>query len=299
MSTFYRRLPRFDYIVPKTLDEALKTLNKYKGSSKLLAGGTDLVLQLKKRERTAPEYVIDLKGIPGLDQLSYDTDGLKIGALTTISAIEQSPEVCREFPILAQAALLMASPQVRNRATFVGNICNAAASADSAPSLLVLSACVKIKSSRKERTIPMEQFFTGPGTTALKTNEMVVGIWLPKQVSGTRGIYLKLSPRHSMDLAVVGVAVSGICQNGFCEDVRIALGAVAPTPVRMTGAEAILKGRKISSELIDEAARRAMDECNPRKDSYRASPEYRRDMVYVMTRRALNQILVQQSGEQK
>ena len=138
----------------------------------------------------------------------------------------------------------------------------------------------------------MEQFFTGPGTTVLKSNEIVVGISVPKQLSGMRGVYLKLSPRHSMDLAVVGVAASGVCQNGLCEDVRIALGAVAPTPIRVAGAEAILKGRKISPELIEEAAQSAVKECNPRKNSYRASPEYRRDMVYVMTRRALNQILI-------
>jgi len=293
MGIFYRRLPRFEYIAPKTLDEALKVLNKYKETARLLAGGTDLLLQMKKRERKIPEYVIDLKGIPELDYISHDTDGLEIGALTTISAIEQSPRVQSEFPILTQAASLMASPQVRNRATFVGNICNAAASADSAPSLLVLSATVKIRGIRKERTIPLEQFFTGPGTTVLKPNEIVVGIRVPKQIPGTRGVYLKLSPRHSMDLAVVGVAASGVCQNGFCEDVRIALGAVAPTPIRVSGAESILKGHKISSELIDEAAKSAMNACNPRKNSYRASPEYRRDMVYVMTRRALNQILVQ------
>ena len=293
MGTFYRRLPRFDYIVPETLDEALKALNKHKDAAKLLGGGTDLVLQLKKREIKIPEYIIDLKNIPGLNHISCDAEGLKIGALTTISAIEQSPEVLREFPILAQAASLMASPQIRNRATFVGNICNAAASADSAPSLLVLSASVKIRSARKERIIPMEQFFTGPGTTVLKSNEIVVGISVPKQLSGMRGVYLKLSPRHSMDLAVVGVAASGVCQNGLCEDVRIALGAVAPTPIRVAGAEAILKGRKISPELIEEAAQSAVKECNPRKNSYRASPEYRRDMVYVMTRRALNQILIQ------
>jgi len=293
MGIFYRRLPRFEYIAPKTLDEALKVLNKYKETARLLAGGTDLLLQMKKRERKIPEYVIDLKGIPELDYISHDTDGLEIGALTTISAIEQSPRVQSEFPILTQAASLMASPQVRNRATFVGNICNAAASADSAPSLLVLSATVKIRGIRKERTIPLEQFFTGPGTTVLKPNEIVVGIRVPKQIPGTRGVYLKLSPRHSMDLAVVGVAASGVCQNGFCEDVRIALGAVAPTPIRVSGAESILKGHKISSELIDEAAKSAMNACKPRKNSYRASPEYRRDMVYVMTRRALNQILVQ------
>jgi CO/xanthine dehydrogenase FAD-binding subunit len=293
MAIFYRRLPRFDYIVPKTLDEVLKALNEHKGSAKLLAGGTDLIPQLKKREMKIPQYVVDLKGVAGLDEISSDVSGLKIGALTTISSIEYSLEVRRDFPILAQAASLMASPQVRNRATFVGNICNAAASADSAPALLALGAEVHIRGPLVERIIPLRQFFTGPGTTALQSDEIVTAISIPKQEPEVRGVYLKLSPRHSMDLAVVGVAASGICQNGLCEDIRIALGAVAPTPIRVAGAEAILKNRKISTELIDEAAKSAMEECNPRKDSHRASPEYRRDMVYVMTRRALNQILVQ------
>jgi CO/xanthine dehydrogenase FAD-binding subunit len=293
MAIFYRRLPRFDYIVPKTLDEVLKALNEHKGSAKLLAGGTDLIPQLKKREMKIPQYVVDLKGVAGLDEISSDVSGLKIGALTTISSIEYSLEVRRDFPILAQAASLMASPQVRNRATFVGNICNAAASADSAPALLALGAEVHIRGPLVERIIPLRQFFTGPGTTALQSDEIVTAISIPKQEPEVRGVYLKLSPRHSMDLAVVGVAASGICQNGLCEDIRIALGAVAPTPIRVAGAEAILKNRKISTELIDEAAKSAMEECNPRKDSHRASPEYRRDMVYVMTRRALNQIFVQ------
>jgi CO/xanthine dehydrogenase FAD-binding subunit len=293
MAIFYRRLPRFDYIVPKTLDEVLKALNEHKGSAKLLAGGTDLIPQLKKREMKIPQYVVDLKGVAGLDEISSDVSGLKIGALTTISSIEYSLEVRRDFPILAQAASLMASPQVRNRATFVGNICNAAASADSAPALLALGAEVHIRGPLVERIVPLGQFFTGPGTTALQSDEIVTAISIPKQEPEVRGVYLKLSPRHSMDLAVVGVAASGICQNGLCEDIRIALGAVAPTPIRVAGAETILKNRKISTELIDEAAKSAMEECNPRKDSHRASPEYRRDMVYVMTRRALNQILVQ------
>jgi CO/xanthine dehydrogenase FAD-binding subunit len=293
MAIFYRRLPRFDYIVPKTLDEVLKALNEHKGSAKLLAGGTDLIPQLKKREMKIPQYVVDLKGVAGLDEISSDVSGLKIGALTTISSIEYSLEVRRDFPILAQAASLMASPQVRNRATFVGNICNAAASADSAPALLALGAEVHIRGPLVERIVPLGQFFTGPGTTALQSDEIVTAISIPKQEPEVRGVYLKLSPRHSMDLAVVGVAASGICQNGLCEDIRIALGAVAPTPIRVAGAETILKNRKISTELIDEAAKSAMEECNPRKDSHRASPEYRRDMVYVMTRRALNQIFVQ------
>ncbi len=295
MGIFYRRLPRFDYIVPKSLDEALKALNKYKGASKLLAGGTDLIPQLKKREIKAPECVIDLKAIPGLDKVSYDTDGLKIGPLATINSIAQSPIVQEHFPILAQAALGMASPQVRNRGTFAGNICSAVPSADSAPSLLALSASVKIKSARKERIIPMEQFFTGPRTTSLKTHELLLEIIVPKPVSGSRGVYLKLSPRHSMDLAIVGVAAVGRCENGICKDIKIALGAVAPTPVRAPMAEDILLGKQVTPTLINEAAKNALTQCSP-IDDHRAAREYRCDMIYVLTRRALTQILFQQGG---
>jgi CO/xanthine dehydrogenase FAD-binding subunit len=295
MAIFYRRLPRFDYIVPKTLDEALKFLNEHKGSARLLAGGTDLIPQLKKRELKTPEYVIDLKGIPGLDGISYDAEGLQIGPLATISSIAQSPEVQERYPMLVQAALGMASPQVRNRGTFAGNICNAVPSADSAPSLLTLNATVMIKSIRGERTIPIDQFFTGPRKTMLEADEMLVGITVPKPLPASRGVYLKLSPRHSMDLAIVGVAAVGISENGVCKDIRVALGAVAPTPIRAPMAEAILQGKPITSALINEAAKNAITQCSP-IDDHRASQEYRCDMVYVLTKRALNQILLPQEG---
>jgi CO/xanthine dehydrogenase FAD-binding subunit len=292
MATFYRRLPRFDYIVPKTLDEALKFLNEHKGSVKLLAGGTDLVPQLKKRELKTPEYVIDLKGIPGLDSISYDAEGLYIGPLATISSIAQYPAVQEHYPMLVQAALGMASPQVRNRGTFAGNICNAVPSADSAPPLLALGAIVKIKSFNRERTIPIEQFFTGPRKTMLAADEMLVGITVPKPLPESCGVYLKLSPRHSMDLAIVSVAAVGTNKNGVCKDIRIALGAVAPTPICAPMAEAILQGKPITSALINEAAKNAITQCSP-IDDHRASQEYRCDMVYVLTKRALNQILFQ------
>jgi CO/xanthine dehydrogenase FAD-binding subunit len=292
MATFYRRLPRFDYLVPKILDEALKVLSEHKGSAKLLAGGTDLVPQLKRRETATPKYVIDLKGIPGLDGISYDAEGLHIGPLATISSIAQSPVVQEHYPMLVQTALCMASPQVRNRGTFAGNICNAVPSADSAPSLLALNTTVKIKSFRGEKRIPMEQFFTGPRKTLLEADEMLVEITVPKPLPASRGVYLKLSPRHSMDLAIVGVAAVGICENGFCKDIRIALGAVAPTPIRAPAAEAILQGKKITPELLNGAAHNAITQCSP-IDDHRASQEYRCDMVYVLTKRALNQILFQ------
>jgi carbon-monoxide dehydrogenase medium subunit len=295
MATFYRRLPRFDYIVPKTLDEALKTLNEHRGSAKLLAGGTDLVPQLKKRETATPKYVIDLKGIPGLDTISYDAGGLKIGPLATINSIAQSPAVQGHYPILVQAALSMASPQVRNRGTFVGNICNAVPSADSAPSLFALMADVKIKSTSGERIIPLEQFFTGPRRTMLAADEMLVEIIVPKLLPESRGVYLKLSPRHSMDLAIVGVAAIGRCESGLCKDIKIALGAVAPTPIRAPMAEAMLQGKPITPALINEAAKNAITQCSP-IDDHRASQEYRCDMVYVLTKRALSQILLPQEG---
>lgn len=295
MAIFYRRLPQFDYIAPRTLDEALKALNKYKESSKLLAGGTDLIPHVKKREIKAPQYIIDLKNIQGLNKITYNTEGLHIGPLATINSIAQSQKVQQHYPMLVRTALSMASPQVRNRGTFAGNICSAVPSADSAPSLLALSASVKAIGGRKERVIPMEQFFLGPRSTTLKPNEMLFEITIPKPLPGSRGVYLKLSPRHSMDLAVVGVAVVGTCKNGICKDIKIALGAVAPTPIRAPMAESVLQGKAVTPEMIAEAAKKAVTECSP-IDDHRASKEYRCDMVYVLTQRALNRILLSQEG---
>ena len=289
MGVFYRRLPRFDYTHPKTLEEVLKTLNKYKDRVKVLAGGTDLVPQLKKRELAAPEFVIDLKGIKGLDTIAYGKDGLKIGALATMNSIVESPVIQERYPVLAQAAASMASPQVRNRGTFVGNICNAVPSADSVPALLALGTSVKIKSIRSERIVPLESFFTGPRKTILKPHELVLEIMVPQPATGSQGTYLKLSPRHSMDLAVVGVAAVGNFKNNICNDVRIALGAVAPTPMRVRPVENMLLNKQMTAELINEAAKMASTQCSP-IDDHRASREYRCDMVYALTRRALRQI---------
>jgi len=291
MAIFYRKLPKFEYVLPKTIDDALSVLAKNKGKARLLAGGTDLIPQLKSREVEAPAFVVDLKGIPGLDKISYDKKaGLKIGALATISAISQSAPIKEHYPSLAQAALTMASPQVRNRGTFVGNICSAVPSADSVPALLALGASLTIKSLKGEHTVALNKFFKGPRKTVLKSGELVTEILVPNPAASTRQVYLKLSPRHAMDLAVVGVAAVAMCENGVCKDLKIGLGAVAPTPVRAPAAEAMLKGKKVTKELIEEAAKNAITQCSP-IDDHRASQEYRCDMVYVMTRRALTQVL--------
>jgi CO/xanthine dehydrogenase FAD-binding subunit len=293
MSVFYRRLPRFEYFLPKTVEETLLFLRDQKGSAKMLAGGTDLIPQLKRREIPRPDIVVDLKGIPDLDQISFDEhSGLTIGSLVTISAVAQSPTIKRHFPSLVQAASSIGSPQVRNRGTLAGNICSAVPSADSAPALLTLDATIRLKGPAGERMVPISQFFVGPRRTVLEAEEMLLEISVPVAAPTSRSVYLKLSPRHSMDLSIVGVAALGVCENGVCTDVRIGLGAVAPTPVRAPVAEAMLKGRRITPELVDEAARNAITQCSP-IDDHRASQEYRCDMVYVMTRRALSEVFSQ------
>jgi len=290
MAIFYRKLPRFKYVSLKTLEEVTSFIAEHKGSVKIMAGGTDLIPQLKSREITIPEYVLDLKGVTGLNGIRYDENGaLKLGALTTINDICRSDIIQREYPSIAQAAMSMASPQVRNRGTFAGNICNAVPSADSAPAMLTFGAQVTICGSHGERVVPLTDFFTGPKKTILDDDELLTSISIPRPLPGGKSVYLKLSPRHSMDLAVVGVAAYGLSREGVCIDVKIGLGAVAPTPMRAKKTEAALINNKITPDIIEEAAKIASYECSP-IDDHRASAEYRRDMVYILTKRALNRI---------
>jgi CO/xanthine dehydrogenase FAD-binding subunit len=289
MAVFYRRLPRFRYVAPARIDEAIRFLADNGADAVPMAGGTDLIPNLKRREISAPAFVVDLKGLPGLKEISYDPkEGLTIGALATIRSISRFDPVREMFPSLVQAASCMASPQVRNRGTFAGNICSAIPSADSAPPLLTMNASVQIQGLEGKRTVALKDFFTGPRQTALKCGELVTGLRVPGPPD--RSVYLKLSTRHSMDLAIVGVAASANLRAGRLTEIRIALGAVAPTPIRAARAEEVLRGRPVSATLIEEAARAASAECRP-IDDHRASASYRRDMVYVLTRRALEQVL--------
>ncbi len=277
--------------MPKTIDEALSLLSQYRGKAKVIAGGTDIAPKLKRREIKAPAYIIDLKGIPDLDYIKYDEgSGLSLGALVTIRAVETSSIIREKFSVLLQAAESMASTQVRNRATIVGNICNAVPSADSAPALLSLDATVKLISQKGERIVNIEDFFTGPNETVVTDEEILQEIQMPKLPPNSRGRYLKLTPRRSMDLAIVGVAVVIIPEDGICKDIRIALGAVSPTPIRASKAESIIKGQRLNDELIERVAQIAAEECCPISD-HRASAEYRTEMVKVLTRRAINQAI--------
>ena len=281
---------RFNYLEATTIKEAVSLLGKYNGKAKAMAGGTDLLVQIRNKA-IKPEYVVDIGYIPKLDYIEYDDkQGLKIGALTPIQAMEKSDRLQRQYPVLTQAAGLLGSMAIRNVATIGGNLCNAAPSADNAPSLIGLSAKARIIGPDGERLVPLEGFCTGPGCTVFKKGEMLVEIQVPSPPAGTKGVYLKHS-RSAIDLAVVGVAVIMVLEGGdTCRDIKVVLGAVAPTPLRAKKAEGLLIGKKVEAALIEKAAQTASEEARPITD-VRASAEYRREMVKVLTRRALNQIM--------
>ncbi len=290
MSIFYKRLPKFGYVKPRSIEETLNLMSESgTGKVTLYAGGTDVIPKIKTRFIPAPDVLVDLKGLPDLDHISYDEEnGLRIGALASIYSVAHSPIVKERFPLLAQAASTIASTQIQNRGTIVGNICNAVPSADSAPALLCLGASALCVSRAGERSVDLQDFFTGPGSTVLKPDELVKEIRVPA-LSG-KGAYIKLSPRSRMDLAVVGVAVFVESGRGTLNDVRIGLGAVSPTPMRALKAEAVLNGECIGEKAVKEAARKAGEEASP-IDDHRASAEYRRLMVEVLVKRALQHVV--------
>ena len=295
---------RFDYAEPRTLTEASAALKGHDGFASVMAGGTDLLVEIKEHLRRV-KCVVNIKRIPGLDALSFDTTtGLRFGALTTARAIELHADVARHYPGLAQAVRELGSIQVRHRATVVGNICRASPSADTLPPLIADGASIEMGDGHSTRVMLLEDFFTGPGKTALRPGELVLAIAVPPPpaASGsplrTGRIYIKHGRRKAMELATVGVAVSlTLDAAGICTQARIALGAVAPTPIRARSAEALLEGAPIGAEALVGAAQRAMLACTP-ISNVRASAAYRRDMVGVLTRRALEGALALAQGGQ-
>ena len=286
------RLPKFDYLEPKTIDEACSLLAKYKDKARVIAGGTDLLVSMKTRDIT-PQYIVNIKAIPDLDGISYSQkEGLKLGALTTLRDIERSPVIRERFPILADAAHQTGTPHIRNVGTVGGNLCNAAPSADTAPPLIGLGAKVKIRGVQGERTVALEDFFLGPGESVLQPGEILTEILVPNQPPHTRGAYLKRPTRTIMDIAVVGVAVVITlgAKGTNVIDAGIVLGAVAPTPIRARKAEAIIMGKTIQDELIDRAAQAAAEEAKPISD-VRGSADYRKEMVRVLVNRAIRQVV--------
>ncbi|MFC2018405.1 FAD binding domain-containing protein [Chloroflexota bacterium] len=281
---------KVDHQTPKTIKDACSLLSKHGGKAKIMAGGTDLLVSLKNRT-LAPGYIIDIKALPKLSYINDDGKGLKIGAMTTIHEIETSPVIQEKFPVLAQSARQIGSPQVRYMATIGGNICRAAPSADMAPALIGLGATAKIAGLGGQRTVPIEEFFCGPGECVLKGDEIVTEFQVPNQPPYTVGIYLKWTPKVIITIAVIGVAavLSLDAAGTTITDAKIVLGAVAPTPVRATKAENILRGQVISDQLIDEAAQAAAKEAKPISD-IRSPANYRKKMVKELTAQAIRQV---------
>jgi carbon-monoxide dehydrogenase medium subunit len=242
-----------------------------------------------KEKGLVPKYVVDLKRIPKLSGIREQTDGsVVIGALTTMREVETSAVITRRYPFLARSAAEVGSIQIRNRATIGGNMANATPSADVAPSLLALEARAQISGLSGERVVELEKFFRGPGQNVMAAEEILTQIILPPSHPRLAGEYIKFSPREMMDLAYVGVAVALVVddKDRHCPHVRIALGAVSPTPMRARNAEAIVLNHALTEDLAEEAGVEAAKESKPISD-VRSSADYRREMVRAMTKRAL------------
>ncbi len=280
----------FVYLDPRTLGEVIAHLAAHGAETRLLAGGTDLLL-LMQADAIAADFVVDVRRIPDLLTLDHDEErGLTLGAAVCLRTVEISPVVRQRYPHLASSAAEIGSIQVRNLGTVGGNVCNAAPSADMAPALLTLEAAARIVGPRGERVVPLDQFFVGPRQTVLQPDEILVSLQVPPPAARTGGAYLKLKVRPALDIAMVGVAatVRLASGDGVVQRARIALGAVAPTPMRVPEAEALLEGKAPTAELLEEVGRIAAAACRPISD-IRASAEYRREMVAVLTRRAVRQ----------
>lgn len=289
---FVKRLPRFEYHEPSSVEEAMEILGTHQGHCKVIAGGTDLLVSMKKRERV-PLHLVNLKGIDELKGINYEDDeGLKIGSLVTLAEIENAEVIKEACPMLKDAAEVMAAPQIRSLGTIGGNLCSASPSADTAPPLIASGASVRIIGSQGERELPVEEFFRNPGESVLEDTEILSHIFIPAPPGNSGAAYLKLMRRGAMDLALVGVAVylEAEDERGLCTGARIALGAVAPTPIRACRAEEVLRDKKIDKALAKEAGRIASEESRPIAD-VRASEAYRRSMVEVLTQRAITKAL--------
>ena len=332
------RLPRFGYKAPKTIKEAISVLSGSGGDARVIAGGTDLLVSMKQR-RFIPRFLVDIKGIKGLTYIENSNGHIRIGALTTLSAIEASDLIQEKLPALAKAAGDVGAPQHRNAGTIGGNlclntrcwyynqspffrkcravcykfgsdedkcqlfptrkgkanICYSVYCGDTAPSLIALGAKVKIRGPDGERTIPLMDLFTGNGKApiALGPADILTEIIIPNPPPNSRSAYLKYRIRDAIDFPLVGVAASIALdsKDGVCEEASIVLGAVASRPVNVNSAQDILKGKKITDDLIEEVSEESFRTAKPLPNLMDCTPQYRKRLVRVFTKRAIHQAL--------
>lgn len=280
-------LPPFDVTTPNSLDEAVDTLKRLGSNARVLAGGTDLLLDL--RTSTAPVgNLLSLKNLKELKDLQvHDNGELRIGALVSHRELENSDLIKNRVPILHDGVSKIGSVQTRIRGTIGGNICNALPSADTAAPLLALNAAVQCYGPQGRRQIPIKTFYIGPGKSILKDDELLTHVVIPPSPSPCNGAYLKFTLRAAMDLALLGVAVFFAMEDDkkTCRTVRIALASAAPTPIRCFEAESVLEGQRLSDDLLTEAGKVASGEARPRT-SWRTTAEYRRELIRVLVPQA-------------
>lgn len=279
----------FDYAAPHTLAEALTLLAAHP-QARVLAGGTDLLVQLKNGRRET-DLVVDLKKIPELKTIHFDPQaGLTIGASVSCAKLTAHADLRRVYPSLAEVAALIGGTAIQGRASLGGNLCNAAPSADSVPLMIALSAVARVAGPQGLRDVPVEEFCIAPGKNLLGPGEFLVNIFFPLPAEGFHAHYLRFVPRNEMDIAVVGVGVSTTVQNGKISAARIALASVAPTPLFVKAAGDALVGQAPTPEAIAHAASIAQEAAKPISDM-RAPADYRRHLCGVLTRRALTAAL--------
>ena len=289
----------FDVVVAKDAKQALAVLAEHGAGAKLLAGGTDLLVDLKSAPHV-PDVVVDISRAAALDRIELTEQGLHIGALATHSAVMKSPLVRAHFPALVDASHTVGAVQTRNLGTLAGNLVTCVPSMDGGPALLALEATVTVASASGQRQMPLAEFFVGPRKTALRPDEMLLEIVIPRKNLGKPTAFLKFGLRKGQALALVNVAASAWVdpkRKVFVEP-RIALGAVAPTVIRASKSEAYLEGQAVSPEAMVEAGRIAAEEARPISD-FRASADYRRDLIRVLTARALAQAVAHAEAKHK
>lgn len=277
-------MQNFRYLTPLTIEEAIAIMSESGRDLAILAGGTNLILNLRAG-KTNPAVVMNIKKIPELHGIEIIQDrGLRIGALTTLNELYYSDHLAQTYPCLHHTVARMGSEQIRNLATVGGNLCNASPASDLAPPLIALDTTARIIGPKGKREIPLEKFFKGPRINDLAHEELLQEIRIP--FASGKALYRKHSFGETKDIAVVSVAARILSDGNQCEDARIILGAVAPTPLRVRTAEKVLIGKVLSEATIAEAATAAVEACAP-IDDLRSSAWYRRQMVQVLTRRIL------------
>ncbi len=286
------------YLMPTTLSEALTLLSEFKGEARIIAGGTDLVVQARGGA-VRPRVLVDITRIPGLDYVTLDKDTIRLGCLVTHTQVAESSLIQEKATALSEGASKLGSPQIRNVGTVAGNIVNAQPGADTTIPLLALGASVKVVSKEGERLIPLTELFTGVGTTTIdSTREIVTEISFPAPGANEASAALRLAKRKALVLPIltVAVALSADLKKGIFNAARVAVGPVAVTPLRCRAAEGIMAGSPINDEVIRKAAVEASGAANPRTSLIRGTREYRQAMVAVLVEKAVRLALKRLEG---